>query len=76
MHYIRKWDHLKQIKSLYPFSEDLINGLSCLKDKDFSKSDYFIGRNISCLIKLSWSEEEVRKRAKTMVRCIREVINS
>lgn len=75
-HYIRKWDHLKQIKSLYPFSEDLINGLSYLKDKDFSKSDYFIGRNISCLIKLSWSEEEVRKRAKTMVRCVREVINS
>ena len=34
-HYIRKWDHLKQIKSLYPFSEDLINGLSYLKDKDF-----------------------------------------
>ena len=56
----------KSVKSLYPFSEDLINGIGYLKDKDFSKSDYFIGRNISCLIKLSWTEEEVRKRAKTM----------
>ena len=75
-HYIRKWDHLKQIRSLYTFSKDLINGLGYLKTKDFSKSDYFIGRNISCLIKLSWTEEEVRKRAKTMAKCIREVINS
>jgi 8-amino-3,8-dideoxy-alpha-D-manno-octulosonate transaminase len=33
---------------------------------DFTKSDYWVSRNISCLIKLGWSESEVRERAKKM----------
>ena len=70
-HYIRKWDHLKTQNSLYPLSKELCEGLSYLKTKDFSKSDYYIGRNISCLIKISWTEEEVHKRAKTMAECIK-----
>jgi len=73
-HYIRKWEHLKDKKSLYPLSQELKNGLNDLKDKDFSKSDHFIGRNISCLIKLSWTEEEAHQRAETMANCIKKVI--
>ena len=73
-HYIRKWEHLKDKKSLYPLSQELKNGLNYLKNKDFSKSDHFIGRNISCLIKLSWSEEETHQRAETMANCIKKVI--
>jgi len=72
-HYIRKWEHLKEQKSLYPLSKEITQGLNGLKDKDFSKSDHYIGRNISCLIKLSWTETEVRKRAKTMAECIKKV---
>ena len=41
------------------------------KTKDFSQSDHFIGRNISCLIKLSWTEEEVRTRAAKMAELIK-----
>ena len=73
-HYIRKWEHLKDKKSLYPLSQELKNGLNYLKDKDFSKSDHFIGRNISCLIKLSWTEEEAHQRAETMANCIKKTI--
>jgi len=73
-HYIRKWEHLKDKKSLYPLSQELKNGLNYLKNKDFSKSDHFIGRNISCLIKLSWTEEEAHQRAETMANCIKKVI--
>ena len=73
-HYIRKWEHLKDKKSLYPLSQELRNGLNYLKNKDFSKSDHFIGRNISCLIKLSWTEEEAHQRAETMANCIKKVI--
>ena len=43
-------------------------------DKTFEKSDHFIGRNLSCLIKLSWTEAEVKQRAQTMAKLIREVI--
>ena len=73
-HYIRKWEHLKNKTSLFPLSQELNNGLNYLKNKDFSKSDHFIGRNISCLIKLSWSEEETHQRAETMANCIKKVI--
>lgn len=73
-HYIRKWEHLKDKKSLYPLSQELKNGLDDLKGKDFSKSDHFIGRNISCLIKLSWTEEEAQQRAELMANCIKKTI--
>lgn len=72
-HYIRKWEHLKEQKSLYPLSKEITQGLNGLKDKDFSKSDHYIGRNISCLIKLSWTEAEVHQRAKKMAECIKKV---
>ena len=72
-HYIRKWDHLKKQKSLFPLSQEVKNGLSYLTDKTFEKSDHFIGRNISCLIKLSWTEAEVKQRAQTMATLIREI---
>jgi len=72
-HYIRKWEHLKNQKSLVPFSKELKKGLSYLKKKSFDKSDHYIGRNISCLIKLSWTESEVMKRAKIMASIIRSI---
>lgn len=73
-HYIRRWEHLKGQQSLYPIPEDVKQGLAYLKDKNFSKSDHYIGRNLSCLIKLSWTESEVKERAKTMANCIKNVL--
>lgn len=72
-HYIRKWDHLKNKIALYPLSEEIKSGLCYLNNKEYLKSDYYIGRNLSCLIKLSWSEKEIQNRAKTMAHCIRKV---
>lgn len=73
-HYVREWHHLKDQKSLYPISAEVKQGLEYLKTKDFSQSDYFIGRNISCLIKLSWTELEVKERASKMVKVIKASI--
>jgi len=73
-HYIRKWEHLKDLKSLFPISEEVKKGLEYLKTKIFEKSDHYIGRNISCLIKLSWTEDEVNERASKMVACIKNVL--
>ena len=69
-HYIRKWDHLKDLKSLFPISAELKKGLEYLKAKEFTESDHYIGRNLSCLIKLSWTEEQVKDRANKMVEII------
>lgn len=69
-HYIRKWDHLKDIKSLYPISNEVKEGLRYLQTKTFEESNHYIARNISCLIKLSWTETEVKQRAEKMVQAI------
>ncbi len=75
-HYIRKWDHLKNVKSLFPISKEVTEGLRYLQNKTYSQSDAYIARNISCLIKLSWTEEEVIARAHKMVRCITESLKN
>ena len=69
-HYIRKWQHLKDLKTLYPLSNEVKEGLKYLQTKTFEQSDHYIGRNISCLIKLSWTEDEVKQRADIMVAAI------
>uniref|UniRef100_UPI0040474EA0 DegT/DnrJ/EryC1/StrS family aminotransferase n=1 Tax=Mariniflexile sp. TaxID=1979402 RepID=UPI0040474EA0 len=70
-HYVRKWDHLKELKSLFPISEEVKEGLKYLQTKEFPQSDHYIGRNISCLIKLSWTEAQVKERASKMVEVIK-----
>ncbi|MCB4800091.1 DegT/DnrJ/EryC1/StrS family aminotransferase [Neotamlana laminarinivorans] len=74
-HYIRKWNHLKELKSLFPISEEVKTGLKYLENANFQESDHFIGRNISCLIKLSWTEDEVKERATKMAQIIKSVLN-
>ncbi len=73
-HYYRKWEHLAERKSLGKLPQEVLNGLQDLSKVDFSQSDHWVGRNISCLIKLSWTEEEVRERAQTVVETIRKVV--
>ncbi len=73
-HYIRKWDHLKELKSLFPITQEVKQGLKYLETKTFEQSDQYIARNISCLIKLSWAENEVIERAKKMSEIISSTI--
>ena len=56
-------------------SNEIKAALSELNDKDFSQSDHFISRNISCLIKLSWTETEAKERAYKMVKCVNNVLS-
>ena len=71
---MRKWNHLKDQVSLFPLSDQIVNGMQDLNTADFSKSDDIISRNISCLIKLSWTEEQVNERAVQMVAAIKSVL--
>lgn len=73
-HYYRKWEHLTERKSLGKLPQEVIDGLQDFSKMDFSQSDQWLSRNISCLIKLSWSEEEVRERAAKMTAVIRNII--
>ncbi|HLT51693.1 MAG TPA: DegT/DnrJ/EryC1/StrS family aminotransferase [Arenibacter sp.] len=73
-HYYRKWSHLKDLKSLSPLPDQVKKGMPDYRESDFSRSDHWVGRNISCLIKLGWTGEEVSERAKKMAESIRSVL--
>ncbi|MFP2994624.1 DegT/DnrJ/EryC1/StrS family aminotransferase [Spongiivirga sp. MCCC 1A20706] len=69
-HYIKKWDHLKNLKSLGRLPQEIKTQLPDYHKQDFSKSDHWMGRTISSLIKLSWTEEEVTARANKMAEVV------
>lgn len=73
-HYVRKWEHFKELKSLFPVSDHIKKGMQNLKTLEFPQSDDYISRNISCLIKLSWTQDEVSNRANKMVEAIKSVL--
>ena len=74
-HYYKKWDHLKDMNSLNGFSKELKEVLPNYNMSDFSKSDQWVGRNISCLIKLGWTDEEVTSRAEKMANVLRNIVD-
>lgn len=75
-HYINGWEHLRNLKSLGRLPSEIRDQIQDLNHTDFSKSDAWMGRTISSLIKLGWSETDVRARGEQMKRIIEEVLNN
>ena len=73
-HYYKKWEHLTNKISLGKLPQEVIEQLPDYSKSDFSKSDAWIGKTISCLIKLSWTEEEVAERAVKMKDVLKKFI--
>ncbi|MFD2586713.1 DegT/DnrJ/EryC1/StrS family aminotransferase [Croceitalea marina] len=73
-HYYRKWQHLTNLESLGKLPLEVGQGLPDYSKTDFSRSDHWVGRTISCLIKLSWTEEEAEKRAQKMASILQELL--
>ena len=73
-HYYRKWEHLTNLESLAKLPQEVRDGMPDYSKSDFSASDHWVGRTISCLIKLSWTEQEVEDRAIKMAAVLQEII--
>ncbi len=73
-HYYRKWDHLTELKSLGKLPQEVINQLPDYSKADFSNSDQWMSRTISCLVKIGWTHEEVQHRAALMVSTIQATL--
>lgn len=73
-HYYRKWDHLVNKTSLGKLPNEIMEQMPDYSKSNFSKSDHWVSRNISCLIMLGWKEEEVQERADKMVFAIKKAI--
>jgi 8-amino-3,8-dideoxy-alpha-D-manno-octulosonate transaminase len=71
-HYIRKWDHLKNMKSLnkvHPeYREQIVQQVS----KDFSKSDAILARCICTSVSLLWTPEQIAEKGAKMAGIIEQ----
>lgn len=71
-HYHRRWNHLKKATSAGPLAPALKYALKRMGRQEFRQSDHWMGRNISCLIRLGWSEQQVSERAATMAEILQK----
>ena len=65
-HYINGWEHLRDLKSLGNLPSEVKNQIQDFSKTDFSKSDAWMSRTISSLIKIGLTEEQVKNRAAAM----------
>jgi 8-amino-3,8-dideoxy-alpha-D-manno-octulosonate transaminase len=74
-HFIKQWQHLKEMKSLHNINEGQKVALAQLQDQDFSASDAIMSRCISTAISLLWTEEQIKDKGENMVAAIRKALN-
>jgi 8-amino-3,8-dideoxy-alpha-D-manno-octulosonate transaminase len=73
-HYIRKWDHLKNAKTLGSLSPELREKVIHHATKDFSVSDAVMSRCISTAISLLWTEEQIKEKGEKIVAAVKKFI--
>ena len=66
-HYLRKWDHLKKLKSAAKLPIRLLENYPDYEKVNLPQSDQIMSRTISMLIKLSWTEDELKQRIEKIV---------
>ena len=73
-HYIKKWDHLKNTTSLFPLNPTMVEAIKNTDFTAFEASDKIMGRTISSLINLNWTQEQAEERAAKMAQTIQSVL--
>jgi 8-amino-3,8-dideoxy-alpha-D-manno-octulosonate transaminase len=74
-HYIRKWDHLRQIASLNNLSDSQRQALQKLSTTSFAPSDQIMSRCISTAISLLWSDEQTQEKGEKIVAAVKKVLS-
>ncbi|MFP4347478.1 MAG: DegT/DnrJ/EryC1/StrS family aminotransferase [Thermodesulfobacteriota bacterium] len=65
-HYLRRWDHLKEIKGAARLPMELISNPPDFRNIRLKRSDAVMSRAVSMLIKLSWSDRDIAERIERM----------
>ncbi len=71
-HYLRKWDHFKQIKSLASLPFHLRQACPDYSKVHLPQSDRIMSRTLSLQIKLSWTPEALQKRVEIIEKVMKE----
>ncbi|RMA58796.1 DegT/DnrJ/EryC1/StrS family aminotransferase [Ulvibacter antarcticus] len=72
-HYVNGWEHLRNLTSMGNLPSEVKKQMQNLIETDFSKSDAWMGRTISSLVKIGWTEAQVKERAEKMKKAINSV---
>ncbi|MBS1946551.1 MAG: DegT/DnrJ/EryC1/StrS family aminotransferase [Bacteroidetes bacterium] len=73
-HYIRKWEHLKNISSLNNLNNPQKEALQRLNQASFTASDNVMNRCISSAISLTWAEEQIMQRGEKIVNAVKKTL--
>lgn len=73
-HYVKKWEHLKNGTSLFPLNPGLVQAIENMDFDNYQQSDAILGRTISSLINLTWTEEQANERAKNMAATLKAIL--
>lgn len=73
-HYIRKWDHLKTARSLYPMNEAQQAAMLKLSTTKFEASDAILSRCISTAISLTWTEAQLHEKGAKCLQVLKEAL--
>lgn len=73
-HYVRKWDHLKLLKTLAPLYKEHKELLPNYANADYSQSDAIMGRTITIPISLLWTDEDLAKKAEIIATSVKKVL--
>jgi 8-amino-3,8-dideoxy-alpha-D-manno-octulosonate transaminase len=74
-HYIKKWDHLKNMQSLYALNEAQQTALKKLSNTKFEVSDAIMSRCVSTAISLTWTEEQVHAKGAQFLQVLKEALS-
>jgi len=74
-HYIRKWDHLKNLITLNAYPAELKEKLMQHANKDFTASDAVMSRCISSAISLLWKDEQIKEKGDKITAVVKKVLS-
>jgi 8-amino-3,8-dideoxy-alpha-D-manno-octulosonate transaminase len=69
-HYIRKWNHFKNLKNATWLYEEQRDLLPDYENQDFSNSDDILSRTISIPVSLKWDDEKTENTGREIVKIL------
>ena len=71
-HYLRKWDHLKEMKRSAKLPFELCSNLPDYKTLVLEESDTIMKRTLSMQIMLSWTKQDIENRISAIIKSFKE----
>ncbi len=74
-HYLKNWDHLKQLSTAYPLAIDKAEWTNYMSQLELPKTNDLMSRMICIGIKIKWPENEIAPFADQLVQAVKESVS-